>query len=94
MTAKTIVMKAEADQAPSREYPAGSHRFDWAMAGLSTWLIAGLYLDGWAHSHGKVDDVFFTPWHAFLYSGVLFTFIYLLFQQIRNASKGYAWQRA
>jgi hypothetical protein len=39
------------------------------------------------------STMFFTPWHAILYSGVLVTFIFLLFNQARNTSKGYAWQR-
>jgi Tol biopolymer transport system component len=34
----------------------------------SAWLVVGIYLDGWAHNHAKVDS-FFTPWHAVLYSG-------------------------
>lgn len=50
---------------------ATANRFDWLMAALSLWLVGGLYLDGWAHTHGKVDQSFFTPWHAVLYSGYL-----------------------
>jgi hypothetical protein len=38
------------------------------MALASCGLIAGVHLDGWAHSHGKVDQSFFTPWHAVLYT--------------------------
>src|SRR5438128_2736404 len=45
-----------------------STRFDWAMAVLSTLLVAGFYLDLWAHAHGRSDNTFFTPWHAVLYS--------------------------
>lgn len=76
------------------EYPKRSDRFDWIAAGLSAWVIGGLYLDGWAHSHGKVDDVFFTPWHAILYSGVLALFIFLFLNQARNVSQGYSLRRA
>ena len=43
--------------------------FDWAATALSSIFIGGVFLDGWAHSHGKVDNSFFTPWHAVLYSG-------------------------
>ena len=46
-----------------------SLRIDWVLAGLSVWLIGGFYVDLWAHAHGKVDNTFFTPWHAFLYTG-------------------------
>jgi len=45
--------------------------FDWVMAVLSAWLVGGAFVDGWAHTHGKVDTSFFTPWHAVLYSGFL-----------------------
>jgi len=48
-----------------------SRRFDGLVAILSTFFGAGLYLDGWAHVHGHVDQSFFTPWHAALYSGFL-----------------------
>jgi hypothetical protein len=43
--------------------------FDWAATALSLLFLGGVYLDGWAHSHGRVDETFFTPWHAVLYSG-------------------------
>ena len=46
-----------------------SLRLDWVLAGLSVWLIGGFYVDLWAHAHGRVDDTFFTPWHALLYTG-------------------------
>ena len=39
------------------------------MAFLSLALVSGFFLDLWAHNHGRVDDTFFTPWHAFLYGG-------------------------
>jgi hypothetical protein len=48
-----------------------SRRFDALVAILSTVFGGGLYLDGWAHVHGHVDQSFFTPWHAVLYSGFL-----------------------
>ena len=48
-----------------------SRRFDGLVAILSAFFGAGLYLDGWAHVHGHVDQSFFTPWHAALYSGFL-----------------------
>jgi hypothetical protein len=35
--------------------------FDWIATLLSLTFLGGVYLDGWAHSHGRVDDTFFTP---------------------------------
>jgi hypothetical protein len=43
----------------------GGLAFDWVMMSLSLLFLGGLYLDGWAHNHGRVDDSFFTIWHAF-----------------------------
>ena len=50
---------------------SGGARFDWLMAGFGSWLIGGLYLDGWAHIHVPALETFFTPWHAVLYSGYI-----------------------
>jgi len=45
--------------------------FDWSIAVLSAWLVGGAFIDGWAHTHGKVDTTFFTRWHAAFYTGFL-----------------------
>ncbi|WP_051250824.1 hypothetical protein [Paenibacillus harenae] len=37
---------------------------------FGTWLVIGIFIDGYAHNHGAVET-FFTPWHAILYSGFL-----------------------
>jgi Tol biopolymer transport system component len=75
-------------------HPASSLRFDWIAALISSWLVGGLYLDGWAHNHGRVDDTFFTPWHAVLYSGAAAMIAFLALNQWRNVNKGYAWRWA
>lgn len=55
--------------APEREAaPRLSYREDLGTVGFSTWLIIGLFLDGWAHNHER-PETFFTPWHAVFYSG-------------------------
>ncbi len=43
--------------------------FDWIATLGNIWFVGGLFLDGWAHNHGEVDQTFFTPWHAVFYSG-------------------------
>jgi hypothetical protein len=35
---------------------------------FGTWLMVGLYLDGWSHTHSRTES-FFTPSHAIVYSG-------------------------
>lgn len=47
-----------------------TRRDQWAGTVFSTWVVLGLFLDGWAHNAGKPED-FWTPWHAVLYSGLL-----------------------
>jgi hypothetical protein len=78
----------------TRGYPADSIRFDTVMMGLVYWFLLGLYLDGGAHQRGLVDDTFFTPWHALLYSGAMSVGLLLGFTQIRNMLRGHTALRA
>ncbi len=71
----------------------GGRGFDWAMIGVCTWLIVGIYSDAWAHNHLRLDN-FFTPWHGMLYSGVLVVAAFLGGTFIRNRLRGYSWQQA
>jgi hypothetical protein len=75
-------------------YPADSVGFDRVVTLLLVWLTVGLYVDGYAHNHGAVDDTFFTPFHALLYSGLLAMGLFLGITQYRNVGKGYAFSRA
>jgi hypothetical protein len=53
-------------------------RRDDAVAGLcGVWMIAGLFLDGWAHRNQKPES-FFSPWHGILYSGFLASSLWML----------------
>src|SRR5215469_704266 len=81
--------------APAEKSPAlGGLRFDWIATVLFAILIGGVYLDGWAHNHGKVDNTFFTPWHAVLYSGLALSGIFLVVNLLLNHRKGYPWLEA
>jgi len=71
-----------------------SIRFDWAMAILSAVFVGGLFLDGWAHTHGRVDQSFFTPWHAVFYAGYAATASALVASLLRNHAQGYPWPLA
>ena len=80
---------------PAKSRPApGGMRFDWIVSVLCTILVGGIYLDGWAHAHGKVDGTFFTPWHAVLYSGFAIAGAFLVLNLLRNRVKGYPWLEA
>ncbi|MEY2424447.1 MAG: hypothetical protein QOI61_19 [Actinomycetota bacterium] len=52
----------------TRAAPARSHREEAAIAVFGTWMICGLFLDGWAHEVDR-PETFFSPWHGILYSG-------------------------
>ncbi len=79
-----------ASTAPAaRARAVGGLPFDWLMAVLSAVFVGGLYLDGWAHNHGKVDQSFFTPWHAFFYAGFALTALALLTAGAINWRRGY-----
>lgn len=61
---------------------------DWALALASTWLVAGLHLDGWAHAHKPGLETFFTPWHAIMYSGF---FALALAALSARKARGWSW---
>ena len=55
--------------ARERTTPATRTRRDeMAVAVFGTWMVVGLFLDGWAHQANK-PETFFSPWHLLLYSG-------------------------
>ena len=76
------------------DFPADSARLDWIIAVSSCVNIFGLFIDGWAHNHGFVDDSFFTPWHAVLYGAILFAGSALIVTHFRNVGRGYRWRAA
>ena len=68
--------------------------FDTAAILLNTWLITGLFLDGWAHKHIPRLETFFTPWHAVLYSGFAVNGLFLLLALLRNRQRGHPWAQS
>jgi hypothetical protein len=77
-----------------QEAPPSSVRFDWIMVLLTIWGIAGLFLDGWAHTNLPQLETFFTPWHAVLYSGYLAVAATLVSKTISNRKKAASGKRA
>lgn len=67
---------------------------DWGLTFLSWVFVGGLFLDGWAHRNGQVDQSFFTPWHAVLYSGFFINFLALAGVAAINLSRGATWRTA
>jgi hypothetical protein len=65
------------------------------MAIISGWVLIGLYIDGWAHTHiDSTLETFVTPWHGFLYTGLLAALVTLVATLVINHNKGYAWLRS
>ena len=74
-------------------YPPSSLAFDWVMAALAALLMCGVIQDGWAHAHGLVDQSFFTPWHAIMYSCMAINGVALATIGLRNLARGYTFSR-
>ena len=62
---------------------AGLRREEWAVALFGTWMITGLFLDGWAHGAQK-PETFFSPWHGILYSGFVAAVIWFSIEGRRS----------
>jgi hypothetical protein len=68
-------------------------REDAITIALGFWLLAGLFIDGWAHNTGTRVETFFTPWHAALYSGYTASTLWLcglVWWQLRAGKVGLA----
>lgn len=55
---------------------------------LGTWLVGGLYLDGWAHRNIDLEDSVTTPWHAVMYSGWAALASWIVWLIVRERNKG------
>lgn len=51
-----------------------------AVAFFGSWMVTGLFLDGWAHVANK-PETFFSPWHFILYSGFGAAVTYFMFRE-------------
>jgi hypothetical protein len=63
---------------------APSGRFPWLVTAASTWILVGLFVDGWFHIHSPGLETFFTLWHALLYSGVAAAIAVHLAERLRS----------
>jgi hypothetical protein len=71
--------------------PLAARRDD-SIAGLcGVWMIAGLFLDGWAHRNQK-PETFFSPWHGILYSGFFASALWMLYVVRSRQQPNVSWQ--
>lgn len=76
-----------ADQPDQASYPGSTRRDDVAAAVFSTWVVVGLFLDGWAHNADK-PETFWTPWHALMYSGFVAGGLWLAVDELSQRRRG------
>jgi hypothetical protein len=55
---------------------------DMAVVLASGWVIAGMVLDAWAHTHQRLES-FLTPWHGVLYSGFVVVMAWMAWIAVR-----------
>ncbi|HEX6382324.1 MAG TPA: hypothetical protein VF180_13845 [Acidimicrobiia bacterium] len=70
------------------ERPRTTRRDDLITALLSTWLVVGLFIDGWAHNNLEALETFLTPWHAALYTGYAATATWMAWLVLRELRRG------
>lgn len=69
-------------------------RFDAIIVGFYALFFFGIFLDAWAHSHGRVDESFFTPWHAAMYGSFTLLVLFVGGTMVRGRRNGQALTRA
>ena len=75
---------------PARPQPdpaPRSIRDEAAIAVFASWMLFGLFLDGWAHGAEK-PETFFSPWHGVLYSGFAAALLWFGVDALRVARTG------
>lgn len=56
---------------------------------LGTWLMIGLFVDGWAHNNLDATlETFFTPWHGLFYSGFTACAAWLAWVSVGPGARG------
>lgn len=66
---------------------------EWSVTLFSTWLVVGVYFDGWAHIR-ELPESFFSPWHAIIYSGFGLVAIALACAAAIGRRRKQAWRHA
>jgi len=94
MTRSVVTREQSVQSIVTQRMGIGGIGFDRLMAVLCCGFVGGLYLDGWAHDHGLVDQTFFTPWHALLYAAYLACALVLLGAVIINRRHSQSWRTA
>lgn len=65
-----------------------SRRDELVTVALGTWLMVGLFVDGWAHNNLAQLETFLTPWHGLFYSGFTAVAAWVCWQVVRGQQTG------
>lgn len=65
--------------------------FDYAVSICCVWVVAGIFVDVWAHGHVPVET-FFTPYHGAIYAGALTLVVVFVAFGARNLARGSGWR--
>ena len=68
--------------------PRLTYREQLISCALGTWMLSGLYCDGWAHRNLDLKDSITTPYHAILYSGFIAFASWISWVVARNVREG------
>lgn len=72
-----------------------SSTIDYITIFFALWLLSGVFVDGYAHTHfDETLETFFTPWHAVLYSGFLSCALWFSWLTYRNYRIGWRGRKA
>jgi hypothetical protein len=76
---------------PLLERPRAGWSADLITIALGLWLIAGVFIDGYAHNflRGTMES-FFSPWHAILYSGFMAAAAWTTWLVAREVRRGHS----
>ena len=77
MVSTRTTMTTTPPAAASPDRPRARWGDDLAAALLATWVVGGLFLDGWAHVNQPGLETFFSPWHGVFYAGFLVSTVVL-----------------
>src|SRR5690349_18041735 len=74
--------------------PTGEIWYDRIVALLSTLLVAGIYLVGWATSHDQSNPGRLSLWYAVLLAGFVLLVAWFLLTRLGSRAQGSSWRRA
>ncbi|HEU4867723.1 MAG TPA: hypothetical protein VFV09_08350 [Actinomycetota bacterium] len=84
----TVPAASTKDPAAGTHSPVMSWGGDMFTMFLCTWVLAGIAVDGWAHTNLGGLETFFTPWHALFYSGFAATATWIAWSTVRRRTPG------